>query len=205
MSTDGYSTITTVHFESRSISFYLAAKPICSTTVTTILRLALIQAMERWYAIIHQPVTHTKWPLRVIATHWSHVPDTQAKLNMNSSKTGHFNTACTSSQPQDAILSSPATHHKPSLKIFLISHRLTSDRTPRYFLAKIQEAFFTPCLAHTSLKTNAGWVNFRVSGFGGVEVAWWLFVPKFAGSHPAETVWFFWAKKSSARLPSEGK
>ena len=37
------------------------------------------------------------------------------------------------------------------------------------------------------------------SGFGGLEV------PKFAGSDPAEAVGFFRAKKSSVRLPSEGK
>ena len=44
-----------------------------------------------------------------------------------------------------------------------------------------------------------------LSGFGGLEVACWSLVPKFAGSNPAETVGFFRAKKSSARLPSEGK
>ena len=33
----------------------------------------------------------------------------------------------------------------------------------------------------------------------------WPLVPKFAGSNPAEAVGFFRAKKSSARLPSEGK
>jgi len=43
------------------------------------------------------------------------------------------------------------------------------------------------------------------SGFGGLEVACWPLVPKFAGSHPAEAVGFLGAKKSSARLPSEGK
>ena len=42
-------------------------------------------------------------------------------------------------------------------------------------------------------------------GFGGLEVACWPLVPKFAGSNPAEAVGFFRAKKSSARLPSEGK
>ena len=41
----------------------------------------------------------------------------------------------------------------------------------------------------------------RESGFDGLELA----VPKFAGSNPAEAVGFFRAKKSSARLPSEGK
>ena len=34
-----------------------------------------------------------------------------------------------------------------------------------------------------------------LSGFGGLEVAWWLLVPKFAGSNPAEAVGFFRAKK----------
>ena len=43
------------------------------------------------------------------------------------------------------------------------------------------------------------------SGFGGLEVACWPLVPKFAGSNPAEAVGFFRAKKSSARFPSEGK
>ena len=42
-------------------------------------------------------------------------------------------------------------------------------------------------------------------GFGGLEVACWPLVPKFAGSNPAEAVGFFRAIKSSARLPSEGK
>ena len=44
------------------------------------------------------------------------------------------------------------------------------------------------------------------SGFGGLEVTCWPLVSKFAGSKPAEAVGFFRAKKkSSARLPSEGK
>jgi len=37
-----------------------------------------------------------------------------------------------------------------------------------------------------------------LGGFGGLEVACWP-------SHAAEAVGFFRAKKSSARLPSEGK
>ena len=43
------------------------------------------------------------------------------------------------------------------------------------------------------------------SGFGGLEVACWSLVPKFAGSHPAKAVGFLGREKSSARLPSEGK
>jgi hypothetical protein len=42
-------------------------------------------------------------------------------------------------------------------------------------------------------------------GFGGLEVACRLLVPKFAGSNPAEAVGFLRVKKSSARLPSRRK
>ena len=46
----------------------------------------------------------------------------------------------------------------------------------------------------------------RSSGFGGAEVAYWPLIPKFAGSNPAEAVGFLKGdKKSSARLPLEGK
>jgi len=45
----------------------------------------------------------------------------------------------------------------------------------------------------------------KKSGFGGLEVVCWPLVPKFAGSNPAEAVRFLKMKKSSARLPSEGK
>jgi hypothetical protein len=38
-----------------------------------------------------------------------------------------------------------------------------------------------------------------------LEDVCWPLVLKFAGSNPAETVGFFRAKKSLARLPSEGK
>ena len=45
-----------------------------------------------------------------------------------------------------------------------------------------------------------------LSVFGDLEVACWPLVPKFSVSYPTETVGFFFrAKKSSARLPSEGK
>jgi hypothetical protein len=43
------------------------------------------------------------------------------------------------------------------------------------------------------------------SGFGGLGVACWPLVPKFAGSNPAKVVGFFRVKKSSVCLPSEGK
>jgi hypothetical protein len=39
----------------------------------------------------------------------------------------------------------------------------------------------------------------------GVWSGCWVVRVKFAGSNPAEAVGFFRAKKSSARLPSEGK
>ena len=48
-------------------------------------------------------------------------------------------------------------------------------------------------------------INRCMFGFGGLGVACWPLVPKFAGSNPAEAVGFLGVKKSSARLPSEGK
>ena len=52
---------------------------------------------------------------------------------------------------------------------------------------------------------RAYWFICKLSGFGGLEVTCWPLVPKFEGSNPAEAVGFFREKKSSARLPSEGK
>ena len=49
------------------------------------------------------------------------------------------------------------------------------------------------------------WGICETIGFGGLGVACWPLVPKFAGSNPAEAVGVLGAKKSSARLPSEGK
>ena len=43
------------------------------------------------------------------------------------------------------------------------------------------------------------------NGFGGLGVACWPLLPKFASSNPAEDVGSLGRKKSSARLPSEGK
>ena len=48
-------------------------------------------------------------------------------------------------------------------------------------------------------------INGIRSGFGGLGIACWPLVPKFAGSNPAEAVGFLRAKKSSARLPLDGK
>jgi hypothetical protein len=47
-------------------------------------------------------------------------------------------------------------------------------------------------------------VNVKGNGFGGLEVACWPLVLKFAGSNLAEAVRFFKVKKSSARLPRRG-
>jgi hypothetical protein len=55
-------------------------------------------------------------------------------------------------------------------------------------------------MCHENLKPTT-----LLSSFGGLEVACWPLVPKFAGSNPAEAVGFLRAKKSSACLPSEGK
>ena len=53
-------------------------------------------------------------------------------------------------------------------------------------------------LLHTFLGSD---IHYLTNGFGGLGVACWPLVPKFAGSNPAEAVGFLRAKKSSARLP----
>ena len=59
---------------------------------------------------------------------------------------------------------------------------------------------------HTHTDTSCMYEYIYIySGFGGLGVACWPLVPKFAGSNPAEAVGFLRAEKSSARLPSEGK
>jgi len=45
-----------------------------------------------------------------------------------------------------------------------------------------------------TLNFNVDWLTYLYSGFGGLEVACWPLVPKFAGSHPAEAVGFLGRK-----------
>jgi hypothetical protein len=52
---------------------------------------------------------------------------------------------------------------------------------------------------------NKAFVYANSSSFGGLEDVCWPLVLKFAGSNPAKAFRFFGAKKSPARLPSEGK
>ena len=42
------------------------------------------------------------------------------------------------------------------------------------------------------------------SGFGGLEVAWWPLVPKFAGSNPAEAVGFLRVNKNPQHVGGHG-
>jgi hypothetical protein len=67
--------------------------------------------------------------------------------------------------------------------------------------------WYTACHPRTYLLHVFGViVILEITGFGGLEVACWPLVPKFAGSHRAEAVGFLGPKKNpSARLPSEGK
>ena len=50
---------------------------------------------------------------------------------------------------------------------------------------------------HSNSNTNS------LSGFGGLEVACWLLVPKFVGSHPAEAVRIFRAEKNPQQTGSK--
>jgi len=63
----------------------------------------------------------------------------------------------------------------------------------------------THALIYKEINTNIFDVYMPVIGFGGLEVACWPLVPKFAGSNPAGALGFLRAKKSSAHLPSERK
>jgi hypothetical protein len=54
-----------------------------------------------------------------------------------------------------------------------------------------------PCAHHKGMSRG----NTPVSGFGGLEVACWPLVPKFAGLHPAETVGFLGRKNSQHAFP----
>jgi hypothetical protein len=65
---------------------------------------------------------------------------------------------------------------------------------------------FSHPAAYKHTPTAHSYVSMSLArGFSGLEVACWPLVPKFAGSHLAEAVGFLGQKKSSARLPSEGK
>ena len=79
--------------------------------------------------------------------------------------------------------------------------KLVAETSPRLKLFKYVTS--TSGLIHTSLA--AEWIYVTIKASGGLEVACWPLVPKFAGSNPAEAVGFFRVKKSSARLLSEGK
>jgi hypothetical protein len=46
-----------------------------------------------------------------------------------------------------------------------------------------------------SVSRSSGSLHFEVSGFGGLEVACWPLVPKFAGSKPVEAVGFLRVNK----------
>jgi hypothetical protein len=48
-------------------------------------------------------------------------------------------------------------------------------------------------------------VRKTVSGFGGLEVACWSLVPKFAGSHPAEVVGFLGRKTPKHAFLRKGR
>ena len=72
----------------------------------------------------------------------------------------------------------------------------------------IQDSFWTKILTMNVPGHSVGQqhtVTGALSGFGGLEVACRPLVPKFTGSNPTKAVGFFRPKKSSARLPSDGK
>jgi hypothetical protein len=55
----------------------------------------------------------------------------------------------------------------------------------------LQEPWYSTCLPNYTIESRK---TRSASGFGGLEVACWPLVPKFAGSLPAEAVGFFGRK-----------
>jgi hypothetical protein len=88
-------------------------------------------------------------------------------------------------------------------KIFINSQYVL--KTTDYLIFWSCTTFFPDSLKY---KMNVGFtlcLSSTASDFGGLGIACWPLVPKFARSNQAEVVGFLRAKKSSARLPSERK
>jgi hypothetical protein len=56
----------------------------------------------------------------------------------------------------------------------------------------------------TSSFTRPYYHNIQLSGFGGLELACWPLVPKFAGSNPAEAVGFLRVNKNPQHVGGHG-
>ena len=54
-------------------------------------------------------------------------------------------------------------------------------------------------------KVHASHIRNFSSSFGGLEVAWWPLVPKFAGSNPAEAVGFLRVNKNPQHVGGHGR
>jgi len=103
----------------------------------------------------------------------------------------------------DSILAALLHVTVPVSKESPVSSRMKDFGTNCALKLKCRGTFSdTTCHKHAG---NSNFWGITCFGFGGLEVASWPLIPKFAGSNPAEAVGFLRAKKSSARLPSEGK
>ena len=99
---------------------------------------------------------------------------------------------------------------------FLKLARLSSDINVSTRSCEASSWLFIACVHAHFENLTTGYIHLwiiwdlylalNLSGFGGAEVACWPLISKFAGSNPAEALGFLKGdKKSSARLPSEGK
>jgi hypothetical protein len=94
------------------------------------------------------------------------------------------------------------------IRVFVLKQQGFKDACFCIFI--VEHSFITPTDTRGSFRAFVSCpklhnIKSQINGFGGLGVACWTLVLKFAGSNPAEAVGFFRAKKSSARLPSEGK
>jgi hypothetical protein len=92
-------------------------------------------------------------------------------------------------------------------RLILVMERASGESVPSliYLWFHIIRNTVSTLLKRTFVTDYRSTVISLLSGFGGLELACWPLVPKLAGSHSAEAIGFLGRKKSSARLPSEGK
>ena len=132
--------------------------------------------------------------LYILAVQWTYINKFICQLN------GHIEMYMRLLQHVSSVIYTPIQRHM-ELKCNFVDIELGGE--PKYADTLFADIIHSYC--NSILVFFFKLLTVNESSFGGLEVACCPLVPKFAGSNPAEAVRFFRAKKSSARLPSEGK
>ena len=78
------------------------------------------------------------------------------------------------------------------------------EQNPVILLSSWINMTFVSCFGIKKKLTYCMFVSLGLSGFGGLEVACWPLVPKFAGSNPAEAVGFLRVNKNPQHVGGHG-